>query len=268
MSCYSGPAIGAELAQGNAALIAYLPVGYPSVPDSIRAAQVLLDSGVDVIELGFPYSDPVMDGPVIQQATASALATGVHLEDLFDAVNQLSESAPILSMTYWNPVHWYGVDKFAEQFALAGGAGLITPDLPPEEADEWIAASNKHDLERVFLGAPSSSEHRLRLVAEASKGWVYAASTMGVTGQRAELDKRTADLVARIRAAGASTVCVGLGVSNGQQAKEIASYADGVIVGSAFIKPLVSEPFERALTMIADLATELKQGTIAAKGDQ
>lgn len=262
----STPVIKAQVARGNAALIGYLPVGFPSVPQSIEAAQVLLDNGVDAIELGFPYSDPAMDGPVIQQATTIALQRGVHLEDLLGAVEQLSAGgAPILSMTYWNPVHWYGVERFARDFAAAGGSGLITPDLPPEESAQWRAASEQYDLERVFLAALSSTEDRLKLIAQESRGWVYAASAMGVTGQRSWIDERLSALVGRVRAAGAETVCVGLGVSNGQQARDIGAYADGVIVGSAFIKPLLTQEYDRALASLAALAQELRRGVDGAR---
>ena len=262
----SAPVIMDQVARGNAALIAYLPVGFPSVDGSIQAAQVLLDNGVDVIELGFPYSDPAMDGPVIQQATTRALERGVHLEDLFRAVSELSASgAPILSMTYWNPVHWYGVERFARDFARAGGAGLITPDLPPEEGGDWTAASDKYGLERVYLAALSSTEERLRIISEASDGWVYAASTMGVTGTRSWVDARLEELVGRTRAAGAETVCVGLGVSTGEQARSIGTYADAVIVGSAFVKPLLEQEFDEALVRMAELARELRAGVDGAR---
>jgi tryptophan synthase, alpha subunit len=257
---HSAAVISEKLSGGSAALIGYLPVGFPSVDESIHVAEVMIENGVDIIELGFPYSDPAMDGPVIQRATTSALETGTHLEDLLRAVSELSQYAPILSMTYWNPIHWYGVDRFAKDFAQAGGAGLITPDLPPEEAAEWITASDEHNLERVFLAAPSSSPGRLGLIAGAAKGWVYAASTMGVTGQRRDVDTRTEGLVSRIRAAGAPLVCVGLGVSDGDQAHAIASYADGVIVGSALIKPLLEESASVALGQIEALAKDLKAG--------
>ena len=179
---HSAVAIDAALERGDAALIAYLPVGFPSVEDSIRAGKVLADAGVDVIELGFPYSDPGMDGPTIQRASVAALERGTHLEDLFHAVDELtSYGISTTSMTYWNPVEWWGVERFAKDFAAVGGSGLITPDLPPEEGAQWEAASDKYDLERIYLTAPSSPEHRLKLIAEHSRGWVYAASSMGVT---------------------------------------------------------------------------------------
>ena len=163
---HSAVAIDAALQRGDAALIAYLPVGFPSVEDSIRAGKVLADCGVDVIELGFPYSDPGMDGPTIQRATVAALERGTHLEDLFHAVDELtSYGMSTCSMTYWNPVEWWGVERFAKDFAAVGGSGLITPDLPPEEGAQWEAASDKYDLERIYLSAPSSPEHRLKLIA-------------------------------------------------------------------------------------------------------
>ncbi len=263
---HSAQAIRAELQEGNAALIAYLPLGYPTVEKSIEAAKTMVENGVDVIELGFPYSDPGMDGPVIEHAAGVALENGTHLEDLFDAVAQITQTgAPVLSMTYWNPVHWYGVERFAEAFSDAGGAGLITPDLPPEEAGEWEAASDKFDLERVFLTAPSSPESRLRLISNATNAWVYAASTMGVTGKRSSVDSAARGLVERSREAGAPLVCVGLGVSTGEQAREIASYADGVIVGSAFVKLLGNEDWDAALEDVAVLSRELKEGTTGVK---
>ena len=240
---HSAVAIDAALQRGDAALIAYLPVGFPSVEDSIRAGKVLAERGVDVIELGFPYSDPGMDGPTIQRASVAALERGTHLEDLFHAVDELtSYGISTCSMTYWNPVEWWGVERFAKDFAAVGGSGLITPDLPPEEGAQWEAASDKYDLERIYLSAPSSPEHRLKLIAEHSRGWVYAA-----------------------RAAGAERVCVGLGVSNGAQAREIGAYADGVIVGSALVKTLFDENVDRGLKALGELVTELKSGVSGAR---
>ena len=263
---HSAVAIDAALERGDAALIAYLPVGFPSVEDSIRAGQVLADAGVDAIELGFPYSDPGMDGPTIQRATVAALESGTHLEDLFHAVDELtSYGVSTTSMTYWNPVEWWGVERFARDFATVGGSGLITPDLPPEEGAQWEAASDKYDLERIYLTAPSSPEHRLKLIAEHSRGWVYAASSMGVTGARATVGEHVADVVARTRAAGAQRVCVGLGVSTGAQAREIGAYADGVIVGSALVKTLFDEDFDRGLKALGELASELKSGVTGAR---
>jgi len=273
---HSAVAIDAALERGDAALIAYLPVGFPSVEESIRAGKVLADAGVDAIELGFPYSDPGMDGPTIQRATVAALGRGTHLEDLFHAVDELtSYGVSTTSMTYWNPVEWWGVERFARDFAAVGGSGLITPDLPPEEGAQWEAASDKYDLERIYLTAPSSPEHRLKLIAEHSRGWVYAASSMGVTGARATVGEHVADVGAgcaragargpRPARAGAQRVCVGLGVSTGAQAREIGAYVDGVIVGSALVKTLFDEDFDRGLKALGELASELKSGVTGAR---
>lgn len=262
----SHEAIDAANARGDAALIAYLPVGFPSVDDSIRAGKALADAGVDVLELGFPYSDPGMDGPTIQRATVAALERGTHLEDLFRAVDELTAyGLPTCTMTYWNPVEWWGVERFTKDFAAVGGSGLITPDLPPEEGAQWEAASDATGLERIYLVAPSSPRRRLELISAHSRGWVYAASSMGVTGARASVGTHVADLVARTRDAGAERVCVGLGVSTGAQAREIGAYADGVIVGSALVKTLFAEPIDRALTDLDVLARELVAGVKGAR---
>ncbi len=227
-------------AEGRAALVGYLPVGFPDVTSSVAAVRAMVDAGVDVVELGVPYSDPVMDGTVIQAAVERALAGGVRVSDTLRTVEAVADAGvPILVMTYWNPVVRYGVDAFARDLAAAGGAGLITPDLIPDEAGEWLRASDAHGLDRVFLVAPSSTVERLALTARASRGFVYAASTMGVTGTRASVGSQAQRLVEDTRLAGAERVCVGLGVSTPAQAAEVAAYADGVIVGSAFVRPLL-----------------------------
>lgn len=227
-------------AKGRPALIGYLPTGFPTVEQSIVAARTLIEAGADILELGVPYSDPVMDGPTIQDAVETALSGGVRVRDVFAVIEALADTGtPILVMTYFNPVLRYGVNAFARDLAAAGGAGLITPDLIPDEASEWVAAADAHNLDKVFLVAPSSTPERLALTASASRGFVYAASTMGVTGERATVGSRAEALVADTRAAGAERVCVGLGVSRPEQAAEVGRYADGVIVGSAFVKPLL-----------------------------
>jgi tryptophan synthase alpha chain len=249
-------------AEGRAALVGYLPVGYPDVDASIAAATAMVEAGVDVVELGVPYSDPVMDGLVIQGAVEHALAGGVRVRDTMRAVEAVAATgAPVLVMTYWNPVVRYGVDAFARDVAAAGGAGLITPDLIPDEADVWLAASDAHGLDRVFLVAPSSTPERLALTARASRGFVYAASTMGVTGTRASVGSDAARLVHDTRAAGADRVCVGLGVSTGEQAAEVAGYADGVIVGSAFVRAMAEQEDRAAgLDALRGVVAELAAG--------
>jgi len=258
----SGDAVDTARAQGRAALVGYLPVGFPDVAGSVAAARALVAGGCDVVELGLPYSDPLMDGPVIQAAVDVALKGGTRTRDVLAAVEQVAASgAAVLVMTYWNPVDRYGVDRFAADLSSAGGAGLITPDLIPDEAGDWLAASDAHALERVFLVAPSSTDDRLRSTAAACRGWVYAASTMGVTGVRSHVGERAQGLVERTRAAGASRVCVGLGVSTGDQAATVAAYADGVIVGSAFVRCLLDHDDRGdALDALTALTEDLAQG--------
>ncbi|MFC7406780.1 tryptophan synthase subunit alpha [Georgenia alba] len=259
----TGATLDAVRGPGRAALVGYLPVGFPDVETSVRAARTLVSAGAEVIELGLPYSDPGMDGVVIQRATQAALDRGVRTADVLRAVEQVAQTgAAVLVMTYWNPIHRYGVDRFARDLAAAGGAGLITPDLIPDEAGEWVAASDAHGLDRVFLVAPSSTDERLAMTAAASRGFVYAASTMGVTGARGRVDAAARSLVERTRSAGAERVCVGLGVSTGPQAREIAEYADGVIVGSAFVRTFLDgeQDQEAALADLAALAEELADG--------
>jgi tryptophan synthase alpha chain len=249
--------IAARKAEGSGALIGYLPVGYPDLATSIEAAVALGENGVDAIELGLPYSDPVMDGIVIQKATQSALAAGFKLRHGFEAVAAISArvSTPVLVMTYWNPVVQFGVDRFADELVAAGGAGLITPDLIPDEAAEWLAESDRTDLERVFLAAPSSTDARLRQAVERSRGFVYAVSTMGITGARTDVDSAARGLVSRLRAVGATSTCVGLGVSTPEQVREILEYADGAIVGSMLVKALADGGVDAVAAAAARLAT-------------
>ncbi|WP_308469841.1 tryptophan synthase subunit alpha [Kineococcus rubinsiae] len=253
-------------AEGRAALVAYLPVGYPDVRTSIEAAKAAVDGGADVVELGLPYSDPTMDGVTIQRAVDAALAGGTRPADVLRAVEGVAATgAAVLVMTYWPPVDRYGVDRFARDLASAGGAGLITPDLIPDEAGAWIGASDAQDLERVFLVAPSSTDARLALTAERSRGFVYAASLMGITGARATVGAGARQLVERTRAAGAERVCVGLGVSTPEQATEVAGYADGVIVGSAFVSRLLdTDDTASGVRAVGRLAAELSAGIRSA----
>lgn len=237
------PVIDTKRSAGGGALIGYLPVGFPTLQGSIDAAVALVEHGVDALELGVPYSDPVMDGPVIQEAAQTALDAGFRLTDVFRAVEAVRSrvSAPVLVMTYWNPVLQYGVDRFADDLASAGGAGLITPDITPDAAPDWIAASDRTGLDRVFLAAPSSTPARLREIATASRGFTYAVSTMGITGARAEMDAAARALVGRMRDAGTERACVGIGISTPEQVADVLTYADGAIVGSALVRALASD---------------------------
>lgn len=246
-------------AAGRGAFIGYLPIGYPDLETSIQAALTLARNGVDIIEIGPPYSDPVMDGEVIQQATQHALANGFRMRDLFTAVQRISAETdvPVVVMTYWNPVMQYGVDRYADDLLAAGGAGLITPDITPEAAGEWIAASKRTGLDRIFLAAPTSSDERLDLVLSSSTGFVYTVSTMGITGERAELDRAARTLVERMRARGDVRACVGIGISNADQIAGVVEYADGAIVGTALVKALR----DGGLDALAETTRALAGGT-------
>lgn len=227
-------------AQGRPALVGYLPAGFPTVEESVAAAVALGQNGADIIEIGIPYSDPVMDGPVIQAATTKALANGFRVADVFTVVRAVAEqtdAVPVV-MTYWNPVLQTGADEFARRLAEAGGAGIITPDLIPDEASEWFAASEAHGLDRIFLVAPSTTRERMNMTVGAASGFVYAVSVMGVTGTRDQVSSAAEDVVRRAREAGAERVCVGLGVSSREHVLEIGAYADGVIVGTALVRAL------------------------------
>lgn len=254
--------------QGRAALIGYLPAGFPSADGAVAACRAMVDSGVDVVEIGLPYSDPLMDGPTIQRAVDAALAAGTTTPDVLRTVERVAASGvPVLVMTYWNPVERYGCDRFASDAAAAGAAGVITPDLTPEEGRPWLEAARAHALDTVFLVAPTSTDRRIAAVAGVSTGFVYATSLMGVTGARNAVSGRAAELVARVRAATDRPVAVGLGVSTGDQAAQVAGFADGVIVGSAFVSPLADAPsLDEGLRAVSTLAGELADGVRRGAG--
>ena len=254
----------------RAALIGYVPAGFPSADGAVDAVAAMVRAGVDVVEIGLPYSDPLMDGPTIQQAVELALRSGTSTDDVLTTVGTIAAGGTAaLVMTYWNPIERYGVQRFADALATAGGAGVITPDLTPDEAASaetgWLAATDATGLDRVFLVAPSSSDERLRYTTDHCRGFVYAASTMGVTGARSSVGHAAEQLVARTRAVTDLPVCVGLGVSTGAQAAEVAGFADGVIVGSAFVRVLLDAPTpqagEKALEALAgELADGVRSG--------
>lgn len=257
-----GAAFARAGAEDRAALIGYLPAGFPSRAGCVRAVAAMIEAGADLIEIGLPYSDPLMDGPTIAAAADRALTAGMTTRGVLDTVAEVAGlGVPVLVMTYWNPVARYGLDRFATDLAAAGGAGVITPDLTPEEAGPWLAACAEHGLDPVLLVAPSSTDARLRRISAACRGFVYAASTMGVTGARAQVSAVAPGLVARVRAVTDLPVAVGLGVSTGGQAAAVAAYADGVIVGSAFVRALLDAPDEEAgIAAAGALAAELAAG--------
>lgn len=246
-------------ADGKGSLIGYFPAGYPTLQESVEAAVAMCESGIDVLELGVPYSDPVMDGPVIQDATELALQRGFKLKQVFEAVKQITDrvDTPVLVMTYWNPVMQYGVENFAADLRAAGGAGMITPDLIPDEAKTWLEVSDKYDLDRVFLSAPTSSPERVQRSADLSRGFVYAVSTMGITGTRDELDVLARKVVSNIKTADShQNACVGIGISNAKQVSEVNAYADGAIVGSAFVRAYAEGGVAALREKVAELAAD------------
>jgi tryptophan synthase alpha chain len=246
-------------AEGRAALIAYLPAGFPTVDGAVEALQAMVKAGVDAVEVGLAYSDPLMDGPTIQRAVETALANGVTTPDVISTAGAVAATGtPALVMSYYNPIERYGLERFASELAGVGGSGVITPDLTPEEAGPWLSAAGSAGLDSVFLVAPSSTEERLRIVTDVTGGFVYAASTMGVTGARTSVGERAEALVERVRKVTDLPVCVGLGVSTAEQAADVARFADGVIVGSAFVDRILNQA--DWLTSVSELAADLAAG--------
>lgn len=249
-------------AEKRAALIAYIPAGFPTIKDCHRVIQAFVDGGVDAIEIGFPYSDPVMDGPTIQAAAVQSLENGTGAQDVLDALEvAVNAGVPSLVMTYWNPIEKYGVEKFAAAIAASGGSGVIHPDLTIEESTGWLSATEHSHINPVYVVALSTSDKRLAQVSSKCGGFIYAASLMGVTGARAAVSSGAEDLVARIRQVSDLPVSVGLGVSTREQAREVAAYADGVIVGSAFVKALLDAPnLEEGLASVTHMVREFALG--------
>ena len=251
--------------ENRAALIGYLPAGFPDRDSCVDLISTMVEGGVDAIEVGLPYSDPLMDGAVIQEAVERALIGGTTTDVVLDTVRRVVEAGAVaVVMSYWNPIERYGVQRFAANLAKAGGVGVITPDLTPEEAGPWIDATDEHGVDRIFLVAPSSTDARIATVVSSTSGFVYAASTMGVTGARSSVSTGAGDLVARTRRQTALPIAVGLGVSTGEQAAEVAAYADGVIVGSAFIRRVLEGTDSNAAReSVAALAREMADGVRA-----
>jgi len=244
---------------GKGSLVGYYPAGYPTLKDSVDALVAMSENGCDILEIGVPYSDPVMDGLVIQVATEEARAAGFVLGDLFEVIRQVRArvDTPLLVMSYWNPVLRFGVEKFAKEIVAAGAQGMITPDLVPDEASQWLAASEENELDRVFLVAPSSSDQRVADNSDASIGFVYSVSTMGITGERSKLDGLARELVGRVKSLSSTPTCVGVGISNAEQVREVNGYADGAIVGTAFVKAYHEDGLEGLVAKTKELAAGL-----------
>lgn len=254
-------------AEGRAAFIPFLTAGFPSPTRFAAYAEALLRHG-DVLEVGLPYSDPLGDGPTIQRASERALAAGVSTAGTLRAVEGLRRSSgrALVVMTYYNPIYCYrgGEGAFVRDLAAAGADGVILPDLPPDEAEALIGAAREAALDTVFLVAPTSTEARLRTVGRASRGFVYAVSVTGVTGERTGVGADIPELVSRARAASGLPVAVGFGVASRASAARVAAFADGVVVGSALVR--AADEHERAeggtaaVGAVERLAADLAEG--------
>jgi tryptophan synthase alpha chain len=247
--------------QGRAVLVTYGVAGYPDRDTGLAAFRAMAEAGADVLEVGPPYSDPLIDGPVIQRAVQAALDHGSRMDDVLAMVAELTADPgmpPVVLLLYYNLIAHRGPDRFARELAAAGACGAIVPDLPPEEAGEWLAAAEREGLAPVFLAAPTSTAARLEAVARAGRGFVYAQATMGVTGYRAALASGVDDLVGRVRAHTDLPVCVGIGVSNAEQAATVARFADGVIVGTALVHSLGDNGVDGVRTLTAELAAAIR----------
>jgi tryptophan synthase alpha chain len=250
--------------ENRAALITYMTAGFPTVNEGIAATRAMLDSGADIVEVGLPHSDPVLDGPVIQAAADIALRGGVRIADVIRTVQEAYQATgkPVVVMSYWNPIAKYGTERFSSELAEAGGAGCILPDLPVQESALWRETAARHGLATIFVAAPSTTDERLRELASAGTGFIYASSLMGVTGVRESVSTAAGTLVRRIRAITELPVCVGVGISNAAQAAQVASVADGVIVASALVKAILGAADAAAgAAAAAELTAELRLAT-------
>jgi len=250
--------------ENRAALITYMTAGFPTVNEGIAAIQAMLNSGADIVEVGLPHSDPVLDGPVIQAAHDIALRGGVRIADVIRTVREAYRATgkPVLVMSYWNPIDKYGAERFSSELAEAGGAGCIVPDLPVQESALWRESAARHSLATIFVAAPSTTDERLRELTAAGSGFIYASALMGVTGVRESVSTAASSLVRRIRATTELPVCVGIGIAHAAQAAQVAGFADGVIVASALVKAILGALDAAAGTAtVAELTAELSLAT-------
>jgi tryptophan synthase alpha chain len=254
--------IGEVFKPGHKALIAYITVGYPTIDATLEAVPLIAESGCDIIELGIPFSDPLADGTTIQKASFGALKNGVTPQLCLDIARQLSKkvSVPLVFMTYYNPIFAYGLDNFCRTCSGSGIDGLIIPDLPPEEGASLEFYTQQYGIDLIYLLAPTSTEERIRLVAERSKGFIYLVSVTGVTGARIELPADLKEFVLRIRKVARQPVCIGFGISTPEQARQVAGIADGVIVGSRIIQLMETDgTFKAGGDFVKDLRRALDE---------
>ena len=244
---------------GHKALIAYVTVGYPSISATMEVVPLLASSGCDIVELGIPFSDPLADGATIQKASYRALENGVTPQLCLEVAEQLSRkvSIPLVFMTYYNPVLSYGLSEFCSACAGSGISGLIIPDLPPEESLNLETYAQKQDISLIYLLAPTSTEARIRLVAERSRGFIYLVSVTGVTGARQQLPTDLEAFLSRVRMIAHQPLCVGFGISTPEQARRVARIADGVIVGSRIIQLMEAE--DNFVSQVSSFIKELRQ---------
>jgi tryptophan synthase alpha chain len=231
-------------AEGRKGLVAFVTAGDPSLERTAEVAGELDRGGADLLELGVPFSDPLADGPVIQRSSERALRKGVTLEKVLQLARTIRArcSMPLILFTYMNPLHHMGADRLAKSAKDAGVDGVLVTDLPPEEAGGWLETARASDLDTVFLAAPTSPDERIRRIADASRGFVYAISRTGITGEKEQVSNDAAPLVARIKALTREPVALGFGIGTPEQVKAAAQVADGVVVGSALVRFLEEHP--------------------------
>jgi tryptophan synthase alpha chain len=248
---------------GRAALVIYLPAGFPDMATSRACLEAAVGAGADVLEVGFPFSDPIMDGPTIQMASQAALDQGYGVDDDLAMCAELTATVdvPVLTMTYYTIPDRRGVDRFAEQCVAAGLTGAILPDLPADEAAPWTAAAQAAGLGTVFLASSVSTDERLAAIGAASTAFVYATGLLGVTGVK-DVAAETEQLVGRIRPHTDAPVCVGVGIKTPQHARDVAAYADGVIVGSAVVSAAADGDPAGAPERVAELVAALREGCV------
>ena len=236
--------LSSKFSNGHKILIGYLTVGYPDTETTFRAAKVLEGAGCDIIELGIPFSDPIGDGPVIQAASYHALQNGVTPATCIEVASTLSREIemPLVFMGYYNPILSYGLERFCRDSAAAGINGLIIPDLPPDESSELDISATASNLDLIHLLAPTSTSDRIALVAQKSRGFIYLTSVAGVTGARVSVPAYLPEFISRVRSKADQPLAVGFGVSSADQAKTIAKYADGVIIGSRLLQLIEMDP--------------------------